>query len=122
MDLRARRAIDGRGPCPALGRAAQTAYGEPGSVLGMFCHTLVGAALCRAGRGAEAIVWLEHPPAGATNAWDWLFLTRAHHDTGDKRSARHWMRQTLHWLGWPTPKATESPRPLRLCRGISGRS
>ena len=94
-----------------LAERARAAHAEPGSVLATFCHTLVGAALCRAGRHAEAIALLEHPPAGATNAWDWLFLTRAHHDAGDRRSARHWMRQTLHWLGWPTPKATEPPPP-----------
>jgi WD40 repeat protein/tetratricopeptide (TPR) repeat protein len=86
-------------------------YREAGGVLESFAHTLRGVALCRAVRWAEAIRSLEQSPAGESSAWDWLFLARAHHALGDRRTARQWMRKLIHWLGWPTPQATEPPPP-----------
>jgi tetratricopeptide (TPR) repeat protein len=82
-----------------------------GGVLESFAHTLRGVALCRAGRWSEAVAFLEDPPGGKSSAWDWLFLARAQHALGDRRAARQWMRKLVHWLGWPTPQATEPPPP-----------
>jgi hypothetical protein len=79
-------------------------------VLAPFCHTLRGAALCRAGRWDEAIRHLEAAPAGGS-PWDWLLLARALHTVGNVRAARQGMRKAMHWLGWPTPRATEPPPP-----------
>jgi serine/threonine protein kinase/WD40 repeat protein/tetratricopeptide (TPR) repeat protein len=86
-------------------------YREAGGVLASFAHTLRGVTLCRAGRWAEAIHCLENPSAGEGSAWDWLFLAWAHHALGHRQAARHWMRKVIHWLGWPTPQATEPPPP-----------
>ena len=82
-----------------------------GGVLESFAHTLRGVALCRAGRWDEAVACLENPPGGESSPWDWLFLARAHHALGDRRTARQWMRKLIHWLGWPTPQSTEPPSP-----------
>jgi tetratricopeptide (TPR) repeat protein len=92
----------------ALAVKAWEAYRE--DTLEPFCHTLLGAALCRAGRWDDAIQHLEAAPAGGS-PWDWLLLARALYTVGNLRAARQGMRKAMHWLGWPTPRATEPPPP-----------
>jgi serine/threonine protein kinase/WD40 repeat protein/tetratricopeptide (TPR) repeat protein len=94
---------------------ARAAHQEVGSVAQAFSHTLLGAALCRAGRWEAAVKHLESPPAGEGSTWDWLLLAWAHHSEGRSAVARQWLRKAYRWLGWLTPKSVDTslqPRAL----------
>jgi tetratricopeptide (TPR) repeat protein len=86
----------------------RTTFQEPGG-LQSFCHTLVGAGLCRVCRWADAVNHLENPPLDPTTPWDWLFLARAHHAEGNTKAARHWLRTAHQWMGLLSGNSGETP-------------
>ena len=92
---------------------ARTAHREVGSVSQQFAHTLLGAALCRAGQWAAAIAHLENPPAREGSAWDWLLLAWAYRMEGRLTTAKQWLRRAYGWLGWIATRSAETPPPPR---------
>ncbi len=93
---------------------ARAAHREVGSVMQQFCHTLMGAVLCRAERWDAAVKHLENPPVGEGGAWDWLLLAWALHHQGHPASAREWLKKAYRWLGWIAPRSVETPSTPRI--------